>query len=222
VSVATLRRAVADQLESLTANGEPPAAVEVFVGPPGVGKTTTIAKIAAQARVRRGERVTLVAADGYRVGAVEQLRIYAEIIGSRFVTVRTPAELERTLASGKGPFVVDTAGRSPRDPELQALFDVFAGFPGVRTHLVLPGGMGVHECVRVMAGFEGARPARVALTKLDEAASLGALVGLLRERRLRVSYLANGQRVPEDLERATAPALAAYLLGETPRALEIA
>jgi flagellar biosynthesis protein FlhF len=202
--------------------GETPASVEVFVGPPGVGKTTTIAKIAAQARVRRGERVTLVAADGYRVGAVEQLRLYAEIIGSGFVVVRTPSELERTLASARGPIVVDTAGRSPRDPEAQALFDVFAGFPGVRTHLVLPGGMGVQECARVMAGFAGARPARVALTKLDEASSLGPLVGLLRDRRLRVSYLGTGQRVPEDLERATAPALAAYLLGEAPRAMELA
>jgi flagellar biosynthesis protein FlhF len=220
LSVVTLRRAVAERLEHLTAGGDPPAAVEVFVGPPGVGKTTTIAKIAAQARVRRGERVTLVAADGFRVGAIEQLRIYAEIIGSRFFAVRTPSELERALAQAKGPIVVDTAGRSPRDPEAQALFDVFAGFPGVRTHLVLPAGIGVHEGARVIAGFEGARPGRVALTKLDEAPSLGALVELLRDRRLRVSYLGTGQRVPEDLERATAPAMAAYLLGEAPCMLE--
>ena len=73
-------------------------AVELFVGPPGAGKTTTIAKIAAQERARRGARLSLLAADGFRVGAVEQLRLYADIIGSPFAVARTPREIEQSLS----------------------------------------------------------------------------------------------------------------------------
>jgi len=211
---AAMRRAMADRLQMLVSGDEGFAPVEVFVGPPGVGKTTTIAKIAAQERVRKGARLTLVAADGYRVGAVEQLRLYADIIGSPFVVVRTPAELERVIESARGPVLVDTAGRSPNDGEAQALFEVFAGRPGVRTHLVVPSGTEEPAFDRVLARFEEARPARVVFTRLDEAGSSARLVTLLRSRSLRLSYLGTGQRVPEDLVRATAPALAARVLDE--------
>ena len=114
-SAAAIEAALATELGGLVAGDEPFAPVELFVGPPGVGKTTTIAKIAAQERARRGRRLSLLAADGFRVGAVEQLRLYADLIGSPFAVARTPAEIERSLVATASPLLVDTAGRSLGD-----------------------------------------------------------------------------------------------------------
>ena len=214
VSADALRRAIAERLGPVSAGNEGWAGVDVFVGPPGVGKTTTIAKIAAQERVRHGRRLTLIAADGFRVGAVEQLRLYADIIGAPFMTARTPEELAEALSVARGAVLVDTAGRSPNDPEATRLFDVLAAQSEVRTHLVLPAAMGRRDAERAVSAFSGAAPARVVLTRVDEAESVAPLIGLLRERALPVSYLGTGQRVPEDLERATPAALAARVLGE--------
>jgi flagellar biosynthesis protein FlhF len=213
VSVTSLRHAIAERLQPVAAGGESHAPAEVFIGPPGVGKTTTIAKIAARGRVRDGARPTLVAGDGFRVGAVEQLRIFADIIGSPFLVARTPEELDRVLSAATGHVLVDTAGRSPRDSAASGLFDVIASRPGVRTHLVLPAGSSRRDAERAVEAFGQAAPARAVLTRVDEADSLAPIVCLLRDRGLRISYLGTGQRVPEDLELATAPALAAHILG---------
>jgi len=143
------------------------AAVEVFVGPPGVGKTTTIAKLAAQERARHGRRVSLVAADGFRVGAVEQLRIYADILGTPFSTARTPDELETALHCGRRPLLLDTAGRSPSDDMARDMFRTLAQRPDVRTHLVLAANTPREQVNKLFDRFEDAKPSRVVITKLD-------------------------------------------------------
>jgi flagellar biosynthesis protein FlhF len=214
-SVSSLRRAIAAHLEDVAAGEETYQPAEVFVGPPGVGKTTTVAKIAAQARAREGLRIGLVAADGIRVGAIEQLRLYADIIGTPFFVARTPADLAHTLAAAPAPVLVDTPGRSTGDADAHALLALIGTRPGVRTHLVMAATATPREAARLLAAYAAARPSRVVLTRVDEAASLAPLVGLLRERGLPVSYLGTGQRVPEDLARATAPVLAALLVGDT-------
>jgi flagellar biosynthesis protein FlhF len=214
-SVPTLRRALAGCLGELAAGEEGFAPVEVFVGPPGAGKTTTIAKIAAQERARHGRRLGLVAADGYRVGAVEQLRLYADIIGSSFRIVRARAEMEQVFSrSSSCPTLVDTAGRSPRDRAAREMFDFLSGRTGVRTHLVIPAAASAADLDRWLSGFGDARPDRVVLTRVDETESVTPVVSALRERQIPVSYLGTGQRVPEDLARATPPVLAACMLGE--------
>src|ERR1051325_400838 len=96
-TVHNLRRTLADQLATLAADDKGYAPVEVFIGPPGVGKTTTIAKIASQERAGGGARLGLVAADGFRVGAVEQLRLYADVLGTPLTIARTPEDLERAI-----------------------------------------------------------------------------------------------------------------------------
>jgi flagellar biosynthesis protein FlhF len=211
-SIALIRRTLADQLGTLAAGDDRLLAAEVFLGPPGVGKTTTIAKIAAQERARRGARLGLIAADGFRVGAVEQLRVYADVIGAPFSVARTPSELDAALKAVTTPVLVDTAGRSARDPQARELFDVLAGRTDVRTHVVLSAATATRDAARLLDLYAPVGPSRVALTRLDEAESIGPLVALLRERRLPLSYLCTGQRVPEDLVRATAPVLAAQLL----------
>lgn len=214
-SVSSLHHTIADQIASLAANDSTYAAVEVFVGPPGVGKTTTIAKIAAQERARRGRRLSLVAADGFRVGAVEQLRLYADILGTPFSTARSPEELEAALNNGRRPLLLDTAGRSPSDDVARDMFRVLAGRKDVRTHLVLAANTPRELANRTFDRFADANPSRVVLTKLDEAESLSGLVPVLRERGLPVSYVGTGQNVPGDLERATPAILASWVTGES-------
>lgn len=218
-TVHSLRNTLAGQLAPLAADDKSWAPVEVFVGPPGVGKTTTIAKIASQARATGGARLGLVAADGFRVGAVEQLRLYADVLGTPLAVARTAGELEQALAkaSPRRPVLVDTAGRSPQDEISREMLQVLAGCTGVRTHLVLAADTPVPTARRVLDRFQDAHPSRLVITKLDEAESLAPIVGLLRDRQIPISYLGTGQNVPDDLERATPPALAAWVAGDSHR-----
>ena len=213
-TAANLHLTLASQLESLAAADDDFAPVEVFVGPPGAGKTTTIAKIAAQQRSRQGRRLGLVAADGYRVGAVEQLRLYAEVIGAPLTVARSVDELGDALAVARRPILIDTPGRSPGDDVSREMFRLVGRQPGVRTHLVLPANLPPGHVRRTLDRFHEARPSRIVITKLDEADSLAPLVGVLRDAELPISYVGTGQRVPEDLHRATPPAIAAWVLGE--------
>jgi flagellar biosynthesis protein FlhF len=209
-----VRLAVSHWVAPYVASDENYSAVEVFIGPPGAGKTTTVAKIAAQERARRGARLRLVSADGFRVGAVEQLRLYAEIIGAPFVAARTPGDLDRALIESSGPVLVDTAGRSPRDGAVREVLSVLRGARGLRTHLVIPAGSSAREMSRLIAVHSEANVDRLVLTKVDEAEAAGAIASVLRDSGLKVSYLGNGQRVPEDLLRATPAHLASALLGD--------
>lgn len=212
-----LRVALAACLGPLACDALAPGRVQVFVGPPGVGKTTTIAKLAAQARTRGAQRHRLVAADGYRVGAVEQLRLYAEIIGSPFVVTRTPDEIVAAVSASRLPVLVDTPGLSPANEEAAAFFAALAGMPDVTTHLVVPASTSPRDFDRLWTRFEPVGPTCVVITKLDDAETPMPLVRRLRERDTRVSWLGLGQQVPQDLAPATADALAACLLGQTPR-----
>jgi flagellar biosynthesis protein FlhF len=211
---ADLHSTLAEQLRGLAALDDDFAPVEVFVGPPGAGKTTTIAKIAAQERARTRRPVALVAADGFRPGAVDQLRCYANVLGAPFRAARSASELGAALDAARHPAFVDTAGRSPSDPELADLIGVFEPRKNVRTHLVLAANTTPTLANRLLDKFMPFKPSRVVITKLDEAESVLPLFNVLRERALLISFLAMGQRVPEDLERATPASLAAALLQE--------
>ena len=210
----TIRETLELQLAPLAADDDSFAPIEVFVGPPGVGKTTTIAKIAAQERARHGEKLGLLSADGFRVGAIEQLRLYADILGTPLKVARTPGELEAALRGSRRPMLLDTAGRSASDEVSREMLRVLAGRKDVRTHLVLAANTPTAVARRTLERFEDARPSRLVITKLDEAESIAPIVSLLRDRKLPVSYLGTGQAVPEDLERATAPSLAAWVAGD--------
>ncbi len=179
---------------------------------PGAGKTTTIAKIAARERAQNGRKLSLLAADGFRVGAVEQLRLYADLIGSPFAVARTPAEIERSLIATASPVLVDTAGRSIGDARALEVAERLSSLPGVRTHVVLPAGSSVRQAARLLDAY-GARARRVVLTRLDEGDSVAPLLKLIAERDLTLSYLGTGQRVPDDLERASGAVLAGHILG---------
>jgi len=213
-SETALRKALSAEIDGWRGDDEIFAKYEVFIGPPGVGKTTTIAKIAAQERAGKRRTFSLVAADGFRPGAVDQLRCYANVLGAPFRAARSSAELKDTLDASRHTALVDTAGRSPADPELLELVDVLEPRRSVRTHLVLAASTAAATANRLLDKYTPLKPTRVVITKLDEAESVLPLFNVLRERSLPISYLAMGQRVPEDLSRATPAILAAALLQE--------
>ncbi|MGD9906083.1 MAG: hypothetical protein AB7U83_21635 [Vicinamibacterales bacterium] len=215
LSAAGVRRALEAHLAPIAGAADAYAPVEVFVGPPGVGKTTTIAKIAAQERVRHGRSLGMIAADAFRAGAVEQLRTFAAIIGAPFRAARTVAEIEQAIGTARHTLLVDTAGRSPADGDLRDLRRLLGGRDDVRTHLVLPGDTSVRSAQRIFRTFADARPDRVVLSKMDEAESPSSLFLWLMEHGIPVSYVTDGQRVPEDLVPATPAALATALLADT-------
>lgn len=190
--------------------------VVALVGPTGVGKTTTIAKLAANYRLREKRRVGLITVDTYRVAAVEQLRTYADIIDLPMEVVATPREMREAVArmSHLDLVLMDTAGRSPRDEvKIQELKSMLTEAEPDEVHLVLSSAAGAKSLVSTAEKFAGVGTTALVLTKLDEAHSLGHLVSLVRECRLPVSYLTDGQNVPDDIQVAQRGSMAERLLG---------
>ncbi len=189
--------------------------VVALVGPTGVGKTTTIAKLAANFRLKEKRSVGLITVDTYRIAAVEQLRTYADIIDLPMQVVSTPREMRDAMRRLEGLDLVlmDTAGRSPRDEikiqELKALLTE-AGVHEV--HLVLSSVAGVRTLVETAERFAAVGTTALILTKLDEATGLGSLIPLVRGSRLPLSYVTNGQNVPDDIETAAPRRLTRLIL----------
>jgi flagellar biosynthesis protein FlhF len=187
-----------------------------LVGPTGVGKTTTIAKLAANYRLREKRRVGLITVDTYRVAAVEQLRTYADIIDLPMEVVATPREMREAVSrmSHLDLVLMDTAGRSPRDEvKIQELKSMLAEAEPDEVHLVLSSTAGAKSLINTAEKFAEVGTTAMVLTKLDEAQSLGHLVSLVRECDLPVSYLTDGQNVPDDIRVAERAAMAEMLLG---------
>ncbi len=182
-----------------------------LVGPTGVGKTTTIAKLAAAYKLRHGQSVGLVTSDTYRIAAVEQLRTYASIINIPLKVGMTPEEVRAACdsLSDCGVILIDTAGRSQHDSQrVEELASFIHAAQPHETHLVLSAGQA--EAVQLSAAerFASIRPTALAITKLDEAVSFGALVNVVSKIGLRVSYLTTGQEVPDHMELAKSERLA--------------
>lgn len=190
--------------------------VVALVGPTGVGKTTTIAKLAANFKLRAGLRVGLVTVDTYRIAAVDQLRTYAEIIDIPMKVVTGPRDMPRVLSemSDMDLVLVDTAGRSPSDDlQLQELKSLLAEGPVDEVHLVLSMAASTRSLLNTARQFSGVRTSSLILTKLDESPGLGQLLAALPELPFPVSYLTTGQNVPDDIEPAVAARLAKLVLG---------
>jgi flagellar biosynthesis protein FlhF len=191
--------------------------VVALVGPTGVGKTTTIAKLAANFRLRDGIRMGLVTVDTYRIAAVEQLRTYAEIIDLPMKVVTSPREMRRALdeLSGLDLVLIDTAGRSPRDElKIQELKSLLAEAQVDEVHLVLSLVTSPKNLQATAEKFAPAGTTAMILTKLDEAVGMGSLLSVSRRIPLPVSYLTTGQDVPDDIEHASARRVARLVLGE--------
>ena len=175
--------------------------VYALVGPTGVGKTTTTAKLAARCVLRHGpSKVALVTTDGYRIGAHEQLRIYGRILGVSVHLVKDAVELRQTLneLQHKHMVLIDTMGMSQKDKLVPELTDMLAGCDVQRLLLLNSTSRGdtLDDVVRAYAGDS---LAGCILTKIDEAASLATALDVIMRHHLPLLYVSNGQRVPEDL-----------------------
>lgn len=183
--------------------------VLAFVGPTGVGKTTTIAKIAARFVLRYGQAgCAIVTLDTYKIGAQEQLKIFADLIGVSLFTAQTPEEFKRLVMalSDRKLVLVDTAGLSQRDARLHdylmsSLSDMSHR---IKTMLVISAATQLGVLKEIVAAFGQMKLDACILSKLDEAMLLGPALTVLAENRLPLAYCSNGQRVPEDLLPMTA------------------
>jgi flagellar biosynthesis protein FlhF len=191
--------------------------VIALVGATGVGKTTTIAKLAANFRLRSGIKMGLVTVDTFRVAAVEQLRTYAEIIELPMKVVTNPLEMRRALdeLAGLDLVLIDTAGRSPKDDlQIQELKSLLAEAHVDEVHLVLSLTSNPRMLELSAAKFATAGTTAMILTKLDEASGMGALLSVARRIDLPISYLTAGQAVPDDIEPAHPRRIARLILGQ--------
>ena len=190
--------------------------IVTLVGPTGVGKTTTLAKLAGHFHLREGRRVGLITVDNYRVGAIEQLRTYAEIIQAPLRTASTPDEL-RIAIDGLDDvdlILIDTAGRSPLDgPKIDELRDFVRVAASDHVLLVLSLAGGAKALSRIAESFAVVLPTSLVLTKLDEAVGCGGLLSVAREIPIPVSYLTTGQDVPDEIEPAHPSRLARLIIG---------
>lgn len=210
----SITRFAPDPLAPMIGSTNAPSAI-VLVGPTGVGKTTTIAKLAAQVVCRLRRRVVLVTLDTYRIAATEQLRIYAEIIGAGYHVAHSVRELDTLVRrfSGGATVLIDTAGRSPADlADEMELGGYLRECDDLLKMLVLPATthpVDAHAAVRQFSLFG---PNQLILTKMDETTRPGAAISVASDSGLPLAYLCSGQRVPEDLERATPLSFAARVV----------
>ncbi|KRE84902.1 flagellar biosynthesis protein FlhF [Rhodanobacter sp. Soil772] len=184
--------------------------VIALVGPTGVGKTTTIAKLAARAVMRHGaDQVALVSTDHYRIGAAAQLEHYGRLLGARVYPAYDAASLRKVLEMLRGSHTVliDTAGVAGSDPRLAQQLEILADANGLRACLVLAANAQSQALDEAVRAYLPLKPHACILTKLDEAPALGGALSVLIRHRLPLDYTTDGQRVPEDIATADARVL---------------
>jgi flagellar biosynthesis protein FlhF len=199
-----------------TKDGRP--RVIALIGPTGVGKTTTVAKLAAMYKLKRNKRVGLITMDTYRIAAVDQLKTYAGIIGVPLHVASTSQEVRAAVDACRDCDVVliDTAGRSPSDSKRleQTKLLLEAADPD-ETHLVLSATCSQAAMMRVVERFDQIVSERIIVTKLDEAETFGVLLNVPQLAGKRLSFVTTGQEVPHQIEVGRSERLAALVLGET-------
>lgn len=190
--------------------------VAALIGPPGVGKTTTIAKLAMRYGLVEKKRTMLISLGDQRLAASEPLRSYASILGIRFQDVETQNELSRVLTDNREMqlVLIDTPGLSMHD--LDSGWDA-AGFlaeqSGIQKHLVLPASMRSTDLARVSSAYSVFRPTRLICTRMDETETFGPMLSESVNSSRPISFLTTGQRVPQDLVPADGKSLTERLLG---------
>ena len=192
------------------------ARVVALIGPTGVGKTTTVAKLAANMKLKHNLRVGLITIDTYRIAAVDQLKTYAEIIELPLHTVLTPQEMHQAIYAMRGMDIVliDTVGRSQNDRlRLNQLRSFLTAADADEVHLVVAATANRRCASNVLTQFCPLGANRIIVTKLDEAEAYGMVLNVAEACRLPLSYVSAGQEVPDDINRADPHELASLIVG---------
>lgn len=189
--------------------------VAALIGPTGVGKTTTLAKIAARFVLEQGARVALITADTYRISAVEQLKTYSDILGLPLEIVYNPDALKKAIEKHKDKqlILIDTAGRSQyNEYQMKELGGLLSIDADIEKHLVMSATTKTSDGIELLERFSICRPDRVIFSKVDETGTHGIILNILHRRKVALSYITNGQSVPDDIEPASIERLAELLL----------
>ncbi|MFV0436166.1 MAG: flagellar biosynthesis protein FlhF [Desulfopila sp.] len=186
-----------------------------LIGPTGVGKTTTLAKLAAHYLAGYSNSIALITIDTYRIAAVEQLKVYGEIMHLPVDVVISPEQLEKSIRkfSDKSLILIDTAGRSPRDSlSLEDLKSFLRPHRTIEKHLVISAATREQELLDTISHFGAVGIDRTIFTKVDECMKTGVILNVQLQHRAPLSYITNGQRVPEDLLQITRRSVAELIL----------
>ena len=177
----------------------------MLVGPTGAGKTTTIAKLAANAALVENKSVRLVTLDNYRVGGIDQIRTFADLIGVPLLIAANPSALSSILADDSYDLtLIDTAGRSPRDTAaIEELAGALSQLPKIEVHLVIPAASSTAAIDELANRYRSLAPSRLLFTKLDEVERVPELATAPSRTRLSITWVTTGQAVPEDIEQPT-------------------
>lgn len=191
--------------------------IKLFIGPTGVGKTTTLAKLAARYSIMKKRNVGLITADNFRIAAAEQLGTYAKIMGLRMEKASTRETFEKAVKSfsDMDVILVDTPGRArPDDGYLNSLEGMMPGCD-VETNLLINATGGQEYLESLVAAYSRFRISNLIVTKIDESSRFGMLYDIIAKTGKPVTYLTCGQNVPQDIEEATPAAMASLMLGRT-------
>ena len=190
----------------------------LFVGPTGVGKTTTLAKIATIYSRRRKSSVALITLDDQRIGGISQLAIYARILGIPMTAASSPAGLGKALRKfqDKQLILVDTAGINPNDPrQFDRLERLTAQIETPQVHLVLSTTTNAKDLKMISDAFKSFPVRHLLFTKVDESATQGSILGQALQTGISLSYYANGREIPDDIHVMTARRLMRMIFNET-------
>jgi len=218
-----VREKIAEQLEKLLPTSGPivrtkPSGPHIIalIGPTGVGKTTTIAKLAAKLKLEEKRKIGLITIDTFRIAATDQLRKYSEIIRAPLSVVNNSEELQRAIESMNDCdyILIDTAGRSPKDTlKLNELKNFLDAANPEEVHLVLSTTVS-RECAELaIERFADVRVDKLIFTKLDESSQVGTVLNVVSAVKKPLSYVTTGQEVPADIEVARGRRIAQLILG---------
>lgn len=220
------QRALIEELESrfvvqpgLGRNDAAPR-ITALTGPPGAGKTTTLVKLAVNYGLAARRPVLLLSMDTYRIAAAEQLRAYAAILGVGIQVLETVAALAQALEenSGKELILIDTPGLSrsemgAKDADAAMLAHLFRSRSDIDTQLTVPASMKAADAARMIDAYAIFQPRRLIFTRIDETSSFGPILNEAARTGKPISFLTGGQRIPEDMEEASASRITGLVLG---------